>query len=91
LAYLRGDRAAAIAQFRSSAAQHAENGAQDEAARERWALGCVLGEAEGQQLRAAALVALAALGIREPAEELRGYYPELLPATAKSAAELLRQ
>jgi serine/threonine protein kinase len=80
LAFLRGDRAAAASHFRESADQHAGIGAQDEAARERYALGYVLDDGDGALLQVAALSALRELGILEPAQDLRGYYPELFQA-----------
>jgi hypothetical protein len=77
LAILRNDSEAAADLFRDSARQHAEIGAADEAARERYALGCVVGGDEGARLKAEALDALRALGVVEPEADMRGYYPEL--------------
>jgi serine/threonine protein kinase len=81
LAFLRGDRAAAAAHFRASAELHAAIGAQDEAAREKYALGYVLDDGDGAHLQVSALSALRELGILEPAQDLRGYYPELFHDT----------
>jgi hypothetical protein len=78
---LRGDRDAAAQFFRQSAEQHASIGAQDEAARERYALGYVLDDGDGALLQVAALNALRELGILEPAQDLRGYYPEFFRDT----------
>jgi hypothetical protein len=84
LALLRSDRTAAAEHFRQSAAEHAAIGAQDEAARERFSLGYVLGDEEGAELQVAALSALRELGIIEPAQDLRGYYPEMFRDTPNS-------
>jgi hypothetical protein len=81
LAFLRGDRVVAAEHFRQSAAQHAAIGAQDEAARERYALGYVLDDEEGAELQVAALSALREIGFLEPAQDLRGYYPEMFRDT----------
>jgi hypothetical protein len=83
LALLRGDRSAAIELFRASAEHHAVFGAHDEVARERYVLGHLLEEGEGAMLQVSALNALRESGILEPAQDLRGYYPELFPDTAK--------
>jgi serine/threonine protein kinase len=76
LSHLRGDAARAAELFRTSAEQHDAIGVLDDAARERYALGCVLGGDQGRELKQAALSALRELGVLEPAADLRGYYPE---------------
>jgi serine/threonine protein kinase/tetratricopeptide (TPR) repeat protein len=76
LAFLRGDRAAAAENFRRSAEEHRSIGLLDEAAREQYALGYVLDDGDGALLQVAALSALRELGTLEPAQDLRGYYPE---------------
>jgi eukaryotic-like serine/threonine-protein kinase len=82
LAYLRNDPRAAAQLFRESMEQQTELGAADEAARERYALGCVLGGDEGVRLKAEALTALRALGVVDPEADMCGYYPELANAVS---------
>ena len=78
IALLRGDEPRAVEQLHRSHAAHAEIGAVDEAARDRWALGSLLGGSEGQAHTSAALERLRLQGIADPLADLRGYYPELL-------------
>jgi hypothetical protein len=55
-----------------------QTGASDEAARDRYALGYVLGGAAGSELRVAADALLREKGLVNPLADLRGFYPELL-------------
>jgi hypothetical protein len=52
-------------------------GYSDEAARGRWALGKVIGGAEGEALSTSALQALEALGYVQPSAEVCTHFPEL--------------
>jgi hypothetical protein len=79
-AYLRGDVASAIAALRESTSLLDAASYLDEPERDRFALGCLNGGAEGAQLRAAVVARLHALGALVPLEELRSYYPELFAA-----------
>jgi hypothetical protein len=63
--------------LRQSAHAFTEACNQDEPERDRFALGCLLGGNEGAQLCAAAEEALRSLGVADPLEELRGFFPEL--------------
>jgi hypothetical protein len=83
LAYLRGDVAEAVELFRNSSEQHGAIGVLDEAARERYALGCVLGGEQGEELKAAALSVLSTLGVVDPTADVRGYYPEFFRDPAR--------
>jgi serine/threonine protein kinase len=78
LATLRDDSQAAAELLRDSMRQHTEIGAADEAARERYALGCVIGGDEGARFKAEAMDALRALGVVDPEADVHGYYPELI-------------
>jgi eukaryotic-like serine/threonine-protein kinase len=78
MAYLRGELETAAALFSKSAAAYDLAGSADEAARDRYALGFVLGGAAGNELRVAADALLRERGVVNPLADLRGFYPELL-------------
>jgi eukaryotic-like serine/threonine-protein kinase len=78
LAYLDGDSVLAAQLFQQSMQLHQEVGALDDAARERYALGCVTSGAEGDAHKQSALSLLAGCGIVNPESDLRAYYPELI-------------
>jgi tetratricopeptide (TPR) repeat protein len=81
LAYLRGETARARELYRESITQHQTVGAEDDVARERYALACLTDGAEGENDRRVALQALASCGVVDPESDLPVYYPELfLPA-----------
>jgi hypothetical protein len=78
LACLRNDLQQAAVLLRECMQQHTELSAADEAARDRYALGCVIGGEAGAKLKAAAVETLSGLGIVDPDGDVRGYYPEFL-------------
>jgi len=78
VAYLRGDKAAAILMSRQSIEQFSAKGLLEEAAREKHALGFLLAGDEGAQLRAAAVAESQVLGIVNPLAALRASHPELV-------------
>jgi serine/threonine protein kinase/tetratricopeptide (TPR) repeat protein len=82
LALLHSDKHEAMQLFRESMSEHQQIGAEDEAARERYALGCLLESAEGEQEQRAAHAMLLACGVVDPEADMRGYYPELFRGPA---------
>ncbi|MET0387701.1 MAG: protein kinase [Polyangiales bacterium] len=81
LALLAGDRAAARPQLEASIRGFERYEiASDEAARDRYALGALIGGSEGAALQTTALTTLRDYGYADPLADLAGYYPELLPA-----------
>jgi hypothetical protein len=66
----------------ASIAGFTEWGARDQAARDSYALGCLVGDVRGGALKREALERLARLGVADPLQDLRGYFPELLEARA---------
>jgi hypothetical protein len=83
LALLHSDKHEAAQLFRESMSEHQQLGAEDEVARERYALGCLLDGAEGEQEKLAAHGLLRACGVVDPEADVRGYYPELFRAGAE--------
>ncbi|MET0385932.1 MAG: protein kinase [Polyangiales bacterium] len=81
LALLKGDRAGARRLLAESSALFEQHGARDQTARDRYALGALMGGHSGEALMLDALAVLRDLGIAQPLRELRGHYPELVPAT----------
>jgi hypothetical protein len=79
VAWLAGDLETASLQLRQSVEGFEKAQRPDEIERSRWALGRVLGNAEGSQLCAAAECALAQRGVAQPRADLRGHFPELFP------------
>jgi tetratricopeptide (TPR) repeat protein len=77
LALMEGDRERARAELQRSLACFERLGVRDEAARDRYACGALLGP-EGQALQRSALAALRAHGYVHPEGDLGGYYPELV-------------
>jgi tetratricopeptide (TPR) repeat protein len=78
LALLRRDTTRAAELLRQSAAAYDACDRPDEAMRERFALGVLLGGSEGEALRAQAERRLTESGYADPAGEMRVYYPELI-------------
>jgi hypothetical protein len=78
LALLRKDTGRATALLRQSAADYDASDRPDEAARERYALGIVIGGHEGDTLRAQAARKLSDSGYADPGREMQTYYPELI-------------
>ncbi len=76
-AVISGQRTVAIDQFRENVASWNATSSRDEAARDQWALGYVLGNAEGAELMTAAEATLRALGILNPVLDAKYNYPEL--------------
>lgn len=76
-AYVDGDSTQAIELLAQSRKAMEEMSCADQPERDRWAMGCILGGDEGNQMQERALAALAAIGVRDPLVELRSYYPEL--------------
>jgi len=79
LAYVCGERDRALQLFRDSIEACSRIGYGDELERGRWALGRILGGAEGEALCANAMQALAELGFQDVMADLRAHYPELMP------------
>jgi hypothetical protein len=75
---LRGDRTRAIPLLRQSAEGYDACDMPDDATRDRYALGIVIGGAEGDSLREAASKRLADNAYVDPEREMRSYYPELV-------------
>ena len=77
LAILADDRQAARAHLEASLRSFEASELVDEAARERFALGALRGDAEGAAMQAASLEKLRSVGYVNPLRDLAGYYPEL--------------
>jgi serine/threonine protein kinase/tetratricopeptide (TPR) repeat protein len=77
LALMSGDRVAPRKLFEFSSSCFEKDLVVDEAARDRYALGAVIGGEQGAQLQATALLALRAHGYVDPRKDLSAYYPEL--------------
>jgi hypothetical protein len=77
VAWLKADRREAIAQFRKSATILDELGMPHLCARDQYALGILLADAEGSRLRTAAERRMLDLGVVDLANDLRASYPEL--------------
>jgi hypothetical protein len=77
LANLRGDSSEAIALFRKSLDEAYAGGHMDVGVYDRYALGVLVGGAEGEALRATAEAELRAQLPIDPAEAMRSHYPEL--------------
>ncbi|HTU62038.1 MAG TPA: hypothetical protein VMF89_26455, partial [Polyangiales bacterium] len=77
-AAIRGERARAAELFEQSRLAHSALGAADDVERDRYALGLLQGGEQGAQLISQAVAALKSLGVRDPALEIRGFFPELL-------------
>jgi eukaryotic-like serine/threonine-protein kinase len=82
LALIAGDRDTPRALFELSSRCFEQDKVIDEAARDRFALGAVLGGEEGAQMQAMALLALRAHGYVDPRKDLLAYYPELFLDTS---------
>lgn len=82
LAVLTGDRVAAQRHLEASIAGFTKWGARDQAARDSYALGCLLGGERAVAMMQTALETLTRLGVVEPLQDLRGYFPELLETQA---------
>jgi hypothetical protein len=78
LAFLRGDRAAAIQELRLTIEMTEAVGAAGEVARDRCALGLLLGGAEGAAMRAENERKLREMSTVDPLAELYANYPELM-------------
>lgn len=74
LALLRHDQAAAVRDLEASSAGFDAWGARDHAARDRYALGAVIGGARGEQLMRDALAVLGQLGIVDPLRHMHCYF-----------------
>jgi hypothetical protein len=80
LAYLEGDHDRTLQRLRESADGHERSGPVDEATRDRFAMGMIIGGDEGAALRVANERLLRVRGVHEPARNMRGYFPELFGA-----------
>jgi hypothetical protein len=78
LALIGGDRVTPRKLLELSSNGFEKDSVVDEAARDRFALGAVIGGDTGAQMQAAALLALHAHGYVDPRKDLLSYYPELL-------------
>jgi hypothetical protein len=78
LALIAGDRVTPRKLLELSSNGFEKDSVVDEAARDRFALGVVIGGDAGAQMQAAALLALRAHGYVDPRKDLQAYYPELL-------------
>jgi tRNA A-37 threonylcarbamoyl transferase component Bud32/tetratricopeptide (TPR) repeat protein len=78
IAYLRGDKAGAIAAIRQTLVEFGELGLQEKVAHEKYALGYLVGGDEGAQLIAAGRAESDALGVVNPLAILRANYPEIV-------------
>jgi hypothetical protein len=84
LSGLAGERDAAREGLRASSASFEAAEIPEEAARDRYAYGALLGGDEGMQLQAAALEALRGFGYVNPRGDIATYYPELFRARDSS-------
>lgn len=78
IAYLRGDKSRAQQLLQQFWQELSTAGVAEEAERERYAIGFLMGGEEGAQLRAAAHASSLALGVVNPLALLRGTYPEIV-------------
>jgi tetratricopeptide (TPR) repeat protein len=76
--FLSGDKQAALQLLAESISSFEQAGARDQAARDRYALGKLLGDEAGEQMMQSALTALRERGVAAPLRQLFGYYPELV-------------
>jgi tetratricopeptide (TPR) repeat protein len=77
IACIRGERERTIELLRESITSHEQAGAQDDVAREHYALGCLIGGSEGEAHQQNARSVLIGCGVVNPDADMRGYYPEL--------------
>ncbi|HKU40852.1 MAG TPA: hypothetical protein VJR89_21975, partial [Polyangiales bacterium] len=77
-AIISGERAFAIERLRENVAGWSATASRDEAARDQWALGQLLGGAQGAELMASAEATLRALGVLNPALDAAYNFPELV-------------
>jgi hypothetical protein len=75
---LEGDKPTAIQRLTESSRSFEQQGALDQAARDRYALGVLTAGDAGAELMRAALAFLSELGVVAPLRQLYGFYPELL-------------
>jgi hypothetical protein len=80
LAYLEGDQDTALERLRESADGYERSGSIDEATRDRFALGLLIGGDEGTALRTTHERLLRERGVHDPSSNMRGYFPELFGA-----------
>jgi hypothetical protein len=80
LAYLEGDQDTALQRLRESADGNERAGSIDEATRDRFALGLIIGGDEGTALRTTHERLLRERGVHDPSSNMRGYFPELFGA-----------
>jgi eukaryotic-like serine/threonine-protein kinase len=78
LAYLDADRELAVEELRRCAASHAEVGYAIEAARDRFALGRLLGGEEGRSLQSEAEQRFRDGGMADPHADLSIHFPEII-------------
>jgi adenylate kinase len=78
IAVMKNDREQAKQLFERSIAGFEALRARDQAARDRYALGCLVGGEQGQVMMRDALALLSELGVVAPLSNLKGYIPELL-------------
>jgi hypothetical protein len=76
LAYLAGKRDAARESLRRSYELLGADNMPEEAARDRYGYAMLLGGAEGEKLRAAALQTLRGFGYQKPERDMESYFPE---------------
>jgi hypothetical protein len=76
-ALLAGERVVAIERLRENVASWNATSSRDEAARDQWALGRVLGGGEGADLMTSADATLRALGVSNPVLDAAYNFPEL--------------
>ena len=81
-ALLSGERVVAIERLRENVASWSATSSRDEAARDQWALGRILGNTEGAELMTSADATLRALGVSNPTLDAAYNYPELAAADA---------
>jgi hypothetical protein len=80
LEFLLDQRQSAAQHLRESARVHQEIEMPHEAARDGYALGALLGGAEGDSMRSAAEQSLRDLGMIDPIADARAHYPEIVEA-----------
>jgi eukaryotic-like serine/threonine-protein kinase len=76
-AVISGERERAIERLRENVRGWSATPSHDDAARDQWALGCVIGGAEGAELMTSAEATLRALGVLDPVLDASYNFPEL--------------
>jgi hypothetical protein len=88
LAYSEGARSLALEHLQASMPMFESTVSPDEAERDRYAYGTLLGDAAGAALQSQALDALRNHGIVSPLRDIASYYPELFPTVSDASEQV---